>query len=97
MCVVDQVYTAGCCACWRACSVPYSCWLSCSARSPIHRIKLIPKYPVKSRRMRPFTKKLCVGLLLGDEKPWRVTSVQQCSARSEEHTSELQSRFDLVC
>src|SRR5699024_2369007 len=58
----------------------YSCWLSCSARSPIHRIKLIPKYPVKSRRMRPFTKKLCVGLLLGDEKPWRVTSVQQCSA-----------------
>src|SRR5699024_9685249 len=28
---------------------------------------------------------------------WRATFVLTCKGRSEEHTSELQSRFDLVC
>src|SRR5207249_7916662 len=29
--------------------------------------------------------------------PWWLTALRLLAARSEEHTSELQSRFDLVC
>src|SRR5699024_11551693 len=40
------------------------------------------------------------GLELANRAPWRVSSilaVADHNVRSEEHTSELQSRFDVVC
>src|SRR6266704_999642 len=35
--------------------------------------------------------------VLGTQPPRRLLSNQPFSTRSEEHTSELQSRFDIVC
>src|SRR5699024_876528 len=40
---------------------------------------------------------LNVPLVLDNETQNRIISYHQNSGRSEEHTSELQSRFDLVC
>src|SRR5438067_10117178 len=37
-----------------------------------------------------------VPMTQSDQEPWHV-SVRLRDPRSEEHTSELQSRFDLVC
>src|SRR5437868_12781567 len=36
-------------------------------------------------------------VMLGDHRPGPVLLVARAVDRSEEHTSELQSRFDLVC
>src|SRR5207249_5743605 len=38
-----------------------------------------------------------LSLITDQYKAGTVIRLSACSARSEEHTSELQSRFDLVC
>src|SRR6266513_1528304 len=45
-------------------------------------------------RSRSRRRSLLVTFILGDDKIFGVASTRM---RSEEHTSELQSRFDLVC
>src|SRR5690606_41569085 len=51
------------------------------------------------RRKQPFLKSAKGGLRLsaagGEHPPW--FSLRSCPSRSEEHTSELQSRENLVC
>src|SRR5207249_11456505 len=40
---------------------------------------------------------VCSGFPPRHDSIWKVRNERHCRARSEEHTSELQSRFDLVC
>src|SRR5438067_7256276 len=53
--------------------------------------------PACSRSIRCSTPGIPLGILEKSPRPSSFWSLKQNGQRSEEHTSELQSRFDLVC
>src|SRR5699024_12527826 len=53
--------------------------------------------PLPANFLRPFPPEPLVGPFLREEPPRRELIYSSFLSRSEEHTSELQSRFDLVC
>src|SRR5699024_12004725 len=65
-------------------------WLSAGS------LALLPAapHPTAETAYRPATNR---SRPAGEQAPPRVSRADQASSRSEEHTSELQSRFDLVC
>src|SRR5205085_11565936 len=61
-------------------------------QDPSHPSDIFPAAMAACERARSDGKELIVGFVLGHEFEMRL-----CEARSEEHTSELQSQSNLVC
>src|SRR5699024_12129265 len=72
----------------------HSLWAACSSSWPPPMLRLLPFSSRLQRKLPSFS-----GISLSSISSRRVRTPDslRLKTRSEEHTSELQSRFDLVC
>src|SRR5438067_9144242 len=75
------------------CQVPY-CFFNITATTEIYTLSLHDALPISTASASATPAQAPILLRLA---PRQSPIAAGCASRSEEHTSELQSRFDLVC